>query len=216
MHVVTVLFDIKPEYVSQFRSAVMMQASASLARSVGCRCFDVSFSERGEQVFLYELYDKASDFQLHLKTSHFARFSEQTKSWVLSKAVSEFSLAGDSEKRRGIGLVAHDACKQRLAEWVQRNEAAIVEYELFATATTGEVIHRHAPSLNIVRLSSGPKGGDLQMGSLIVEGRVTKLIFFVDPLSPQPHDVDIKALTRVAILRNVELAMNEETADRLL
>jgi methylglyoxal synthase len=216
MHVVTVLFQVMPQYAAQFRTAVMMQASASLARSVGCRRFDVSFSERDNQVFLYELYDTADDFQLHLKTSHFSRFSEQTKTWIISKVISEFSLASETEKHRGIGLVAHDACKQRLAEWVQRNEAAFGEYNLYATATTGEVIHRQVPSLNVFHLSSGPKGGDLQMGSLIVQGRVTKLIFFVDPLSPQPHDVDVKALTRIAILQNVGLAMNEETADKLL
>ncbi|MBS4085056.1 MAG: methylglyoxal synthase [Rhizobiales bacterium] len=220
MHVVTVLFVVKPEYADSFQLVVRQQGVTSLTHSHGCRRFDVSFDQNCEQVFLYELYDRAEDFQNHLKTPHFLSFSQKTKDWIVSKEVREWSLADGSSDaaivRPGLGLVAHESCKDRLAGWVQRNESAVRQFEIYSTENTGRVVEQRCPSLRINRLVSGPQGGDLQMGSLIVEGRVQTLLFFVDPLAPQPHDVDVKALTRVAVLKNVRLAMNESTADRLL
>ena len=115
-----------------------------------------------------------------------------------------------------MGLVAHDSCKEKLARWTQQNEAIVKQFEVYATENTGRFVEQRCPSLKLNRLASGTRGGDLQMGSLIVEGRVQTLLFFVDPLAPQPHDVDVKALTRIAVLKNVRLAMNEATADDLL
>ena len=92
MHVVTVRFQVKPEFVEAFQLAVNQQAITSMANSHGCRKFDVCFGANRERVFLYELYDAASDFQNHLRTPHFLAFSQQTTDWVASKEVHEWSL----------------------------------------------------------------------------------------------------------------------------
>lgn len=101
-----------------------------------------------------------------------------------------------------IGLVAH--------------EGYLKDKALFATGTTGGRILEALPRLDLVRLKSGPLGGDQQLGAMIAEGRLDVLIFFVDPLSPQPHDVDVKALIRMATLANIPFACNPATADLIV
>jgi methylglyoxal synthase len=117
--------------------------------------------------------------------------------------------------RRGkrIGLVAHDGRKPELTEWVKYNEDSLAGHELFATGTTGKLLMQSCPSLEITCLKSGPLGGDQQLGALIAEGNLDILIFFIDPMTSQPHDVDVKALTRLSTVYNIVLAMTRSTAD---
>lgn len=112
-----------------------------------------------------------------------------------------------------IGLVAHDDRKAALVEWAMAHADFLAGKTLYATGTTGGRILEALPDLDLTRLKSGPLGGDLQLGALIAEGRLDVLIFFVDSLSPQPHDVDIKALIRMATLANIPFACNPATAD---
>jgi methylglyoxal synthase len=114
-----------------------------------------------------------------------------------------------------VGLVAHDQKKQGLVDWSTRHRAALEKFELFATGTTGASIVA-ATGLTIALLKSGPLGGDAQLGAMIAEGRLDALFFFQDPLTSMPHDVDVKALTRLATLYNVLFAVNEATADAVL
>ncbi len=115
--------------------------------------------------------------------------------------------------RKRIGLVAHDARKADLAEWVKYNEGTLSRHDLWATGTTGRMLQAQCPSLDIARLKSGPLGGDQQLGAMIAENRLDVLIFFTDPMSSQPHDVDVKALTRLSTVYNIVLAMTRSTAD---
>lgn len=112
-----------------------------------------------------------------------------------------------------IGLVAHDDRKSALVDWAVAHAAFLVGKTLYATGTTGGRILEALPNLNLTRLKSGPLGGDQQLGALIAEGRLDVLIFFVDPLSPQPHDVDVKALIRMATLADIPFACNPATAN---
>ena len=112
-----------------------------------------------------------------------------------------------------IGLVAHDDRKTALVEWALAHSAFLADKTLYATGTTGGRVLEALPDLNLTRLKSGPLGGDQQLGALIAEGRLDVLIFFVDPLSPQPHDVDVKALIRMATLADIPFACNPATAD---
>jgi len=114
-----------------------------------------------------------------------------------------------------IGIVAHDHCKDDLLEWARKHRAQLEGWSLCATGTTGGLIEKEL-GLPVRRFLSGPLGGDLQIGTEIAEGRMDLLIFFWDPLSAQPHDPDVKALLRVAVLWNVPVAMNEAGADLLL
>ncbi len=102
-----------------------------------------------------------------------------------------------------LALVAHDAKKGEMADFVAAHREAIRRFDLFATGTTGSRIVERCPDLQVTRLKSGPLGGDQQIGALIAEGRITALVFFVDPLSPQPHDVDVKALMRLALVYDI-------------
>ena len=115
--------------------------------------------------------------------------------------------------RKRIGLVAHDARKNDLVEWVKYNEGTLAHHDLCATGTTGRLLQSQCPSLDIARLKSGPLGGDQQLGAMIAEGRLDMLIFFTDPLTAMPHDVDVKALTRIATLGQVVMARNAASAD---
>ena len=115
-----------------------------------------------------------------------------------------------------LALVAHDAKKNDMADFVARFEDDIRPFTLFATGTTGGRVMERCPSLSITRLKSGPLGGDQQIGAMIAEGRIDALFFFVDPLSPHPHDVDVKALMRVALVYNIPMALNRATAERLI
>lgn len=116
---------------------------------------------------------------------------------------------------RKIALVAHDNMKADLLEWAQYNRGTLAEHKLYATGTTGRMIGDEL-KLDVERLQSGPLGGDQQVGALIVEGKVDFVIFFWDPLAPQPHDPDVKALLRLAVVWNVPVACNRATADFLI
>ena len=116
---------------------------------------------------------------------------------------------------RTLALVAHDAKKDAMVDWAQANRDALTPWSLVATGTTGGRLES-AAGLTVHKLKSGPYGGDAQLGAMIAEGNLDGLIFFIDPLSALPHDVDVKSLLRLAILYNTPLAMNEATASALL
>lgn len=132
------------------------------------------------------------------------------------------------EKRQVLALVAHDNMKRDLAEWVDWNSTKLSQHHLVCTGTTGKMVEKtlrdhceeheedERPELEITLLKSGPLGGDQQLGSLIADGRINALIFFWDPMSAQPHDVDVKALLRLATLYNVPTAVNRSSADFLI
>mgnify|MGYP001225570713 CR=1 FL=1 len=115
-----------------------------------------------------------------------------------------------------LALVAHDAKKDDMADFVAMHENSILPFTLFATGTTGGRVMERCPSLSVTRLKSGPLGGDQQIGAMIAEGKIDALFFFVDPLSPHPHDVDVKALMRLALVYNIPMALNRATAERLI
>ncbi len=115
-----------------------------------------------------------------------------------------------------IALVAHDAKKDALVDWVVRNASRLSDMEIVATGTTGGRISAALPELHVKALKSGPLGGDQQIGAMIAEDQLDALIFFVDPLSPMPHDVDVKALTRLAIVYDLPLACSISTANAVL
>ncbi len=115
-----------------------------------------------------------------------------------------------------IGLVAHDAMKEAMAFWVDKNKNHLKEHKLYATGTTYKVLHANHLDLDITALKSGPLGGDQQLGAMISEGRLDSLVFFQDPMTAQPHDVDVKALVRMSTLYDVVLACNPATADLVI
>jgi methylglyoxal synthase len=114
-----------------------------------------------------------------------------------------------------IALIAHDNRKLDLLEWARFNRGTLAEHELYATGTTGGMVE-DALGLKVHRFLSGPLGGDQQVGAGLAEGRLDIVIFFWDPLQPQPHDVDVKALLRIAVVYNCPIACNRATADFLL
>ena len=116
---------------------------------------------------------------------------------------------------KNVALIAHDSRKQDLLEWVRFNVPVLREHRLFATGTTGGLV-QVATGLPVHRFRSGPLGGDQQVGAKIAEGDLDVLIFFWDPLEPQPHDPDVKALLRLAVLYNIPTACNRSTADFLV
>ncbi|MBS7696365.1 MULTISPECIES: methylglyoxal synthase [unclassified Chelatococcus] len=119
-------------------------------------------------------------------------------------------------RRTAIALVAHDAKKDAMADFAAAHRLKLSACDLFATGTTGGRVMERCPELQVQRLKSGPLGGDQQIGALIAEGRIDALIFFVDPLSPLPHDVDVKALTRLGLVYDIAMALNPVTAEMVL
>ncbi|MGH9149166.1 MAG: methylglyoxal synthase [Acidimicrobiales bacterium] len=117
--------------------------------------------------------------------------------------------------RKRIALIAHDNKKADLAEWARFNRDLLAAHELVATGTTGLVLEEHL-DLPVERVRSGPLGGDQQIGAMIAEGRVDMLVFFADPLEPMPHDPDVKALLRLAMVWNIPVACNRASADYLV
>ena len=116
---------------------------------------------------------------------------------------------------KNIALVAHDNKKEDIVEWCDFNKGTLSDYCLYATGTTGKrIIEKTGLKVNL--LKSGPYGGDMQLGALIADGALDCLIFFWDPLESQPHDVDVKAVLRVAVLYNLPTACNRATADMLI
>jgi methylglyoxal synthase len=117
--------------------------------------------------------------------------------------------------RPRIVLIAHDACKDEMAQWAAFNKGTLLRCNLFATATTGRRVNE-AVGLPIELLLSGPLGGDAQVGAMLSENKLDGVIFFWDPLTTQPHDVDVKMLLRLAVLHNVPIACNRSSADFLI
>jgi methylglyoxal synthase len=116
---------------------------------------------------------------------------------------------------RRIALIAHDHKKGDLVEWVRFNRGTLVKHELFATGTTGRIVEE-VLGVPVRQLQSGPIGGDQQIGAMIVDGQIDFLIFFWDPLEAQPHDPDVKALLRLAVVWNIPAACNRATADYMI
>ena len=118
-------------------------------------------------------------------------------------------------RRKRIALIAHDNRKADMLDWARFNKGTLSRHELYATGTTGGTIASEL-DLEVHRYLSGPLGGDQQIGAAIAEGRIDFVVFFWDPLEPHPHDVDVKALLRIAVVYNVPIACNRATADFLL
>lgn len=119
------------------------------------------------------------------------------------------------QQQKRIALIAHDSCKKKLISWCTHNKQKLAEHYLCGTGTTATLIAQ-ATGLSVEALLSGPFGGDQQVGARIAENRVDMIIFFWDPLSAQPHDPDVKALLRIAVLYDIPVANNESTANFIL
>ncbi len=115
-------------------------------------------------------------------------------------------------RRKRIALIAHDERKEDLLDWVRYNKDELANHELYATGTTGTLINQET-GLNVTGMMSGPLGGDQQIGAMIAQGQIDIMIFFWDPLGTHPHDPDVRALLRMAVLRNIPTATNRSTAD---
>ncbi len=128
-------------------------------------------------------------------------------------------------KEKTIALVAHDNRKLDLTEWVKHNAQLLKKHTLYSTGTTGRLVEEALQEklssedfeqISITKLKSGPLGGDQQLGALICEGKIDMMIFLWDPMEPQAHEVDIKALLRISVLYNVPTACNRSTADFMI
>ena len=118
-------------------------------------------------------------------------------------------------RSKRVALIAHDNRKADMLDWARFNRGTLSRHELYATGTTGGTIASEL-GLLVHRYLSGPLGGDQQIGAAIAEGRIDFVVFFWDPLEPHPHDVDVKALLRIAVVYNVPIACNRATADFIL
>jgi methylglyoxal synthase len=127
--------------------------------------------------------------------------------------------------QKNIALVAHDNCKKDMVEWVSWNWRILLGHHLICTGTTGRLVEEalarktengDQKKPDVTRLLSGPFGGDQQLGAMIADGKIDILIFFWDPMQPQPHDVDVKALLRISVLYNIPAACNRSSADFMI
>ncbi len=119
------------------------------------------------------------------------------------------------ERTKKIAVIAHDNKKHDLLAWARFNKGLLAQHELFATETTGKLLEQQL-ALEVVKFRSGPLGGDQQIGAKIAEGEIDFLIFFWDPLEPHPHDPDVKALLRLAVVWNIPVACNRASADFMI
>src|SRR5574341_651780 len=119
------------------------------------------------------------------------------------------------ERDKKIALVAHDNKKPDLVEWAKYNRVLLAHHRVYATGTTGKILEREL-GFKITKLKSGPLGGDQQIGAKIVDNKIDFLIFFWDPLEPLPHDPDVKALLRMAVVWNIPIACNRASADFMI
>ena len=119
------------------------------------------------------------------------------------------------EHDKKIALVAHDNKKRALVEWAKYNRELLAHHIVYATGTTGEILEQEL-GMKVTKLHSGPLGGDQQIGAKIADNEIDFLIFFWDPLEPQPHDPDVKALLRMAVVWNIPIACNRATADFMI
>ena len=133
----------------------------------------------------------------------------------MSEPVADAASGHKVGVRKRIALIAHDNRKADLLAWARFNRGTLSKHELLATGTTGGLVSEEL-GLPVARFLSGPLGGDQQVGAAIAEGRIDAVMFFWDPLEPHPHDVDVKALLRVAVVHNVAIACNRATADFVL
>ena len=115
-----------------------------------------------------------------------------------------------------IALIAHDLQKDAMADFARKHQRVLSNWRIVATGTTGGRVQEACPGLDVERLKSGPLGGDQQIGAMIATGQVQMLVFFIDPLTSMPHDVDVKALTRLATVYDIPMALNRATAEKLI
>jgi len=130
------------------------------------------------------------------------------------------------QKKKNIALIAHDNQKADLIEWVRWNFKTLAKHQLISTGTTGKMVEQALNDklreneseqiIQITKLKSGPLGGDQQMGALIADQKIDLMIFFWDPMQPHPHDVDVKALLRIAVVYNIPIACNRSSADFII